>query len=142
METAGVNAVLQSLYSGLPVLLTHFGITLLVFLSASAIYLRITPHNELTLIREGSIPAAISLGGALLGLALPLGFCLAGSVNIYDIAIWGVVILSLQLFTYFVIDRMMGGISKRILAGELAPVIFLVAVKLSVAVLNAAAIAG
>ena len=36
------------------------------------VYTRVTPHREFTLIREGNIAAALSLGGAVLGFSLTL----------------------------------------------------------------------
>jgi putative membrane protein len=137
-----MDSILQNLYTGLPVLITHFVGTLSIFIVAAAIYTFITPHNEIKLIKEGNVAAALSLGGDLIGLALPLAFCLAGSVNIYDLLIWGAVTLVLQLVTFFIIDLMLKGISKSIEEGKLSHVIFLVAVKLCVAMINAAAISG
>jgi len=67
---------------------------------------------------------------------------LASSISIYDIFIWGAVILLLQLVTFFIIDFLVKDLSDRITKGELAPTILLSTVKLSVAAINAAAIAG
>ena len=38
----------------------------------AAIYVRVTPYNEIALIREGNMAASISLSGALIGFVLPL----------------------------------------------------------------------
>ena len=137
-----MQSVLLSLYAGLPVFLSHFSVTILVFIAAIGIYTLITPHKEFALIKKGNIAAAISFGGALLGLAIPLAFCLAGSVNIYDIIIWGAFILLIQLATYFVIDKIVGGVSKNIEKENVAPILFLVTARISVAIINAAAISG
>src|SRR3546814_16327154 len=88
--------VIQSLLSGLPIFLLHLASATLAWLAALALYMWITPHDEFALIRAGNGAAAISLGGAAIGLAVPLGFCLAGSVNVWDIMIWGSVTLLLQ----------------------------------------------
>ena len=64
--------VIQSLLAGLPILLLHLGSATLVWLAALALYLWITPHDEFALIRAGNESAAISLGGAAIGLAVPL----------------------------------------------------------------------
>lgn len=137
-----MDAVIQSFLSGFPVLISHFTATFLVFVAASFIYTIVTPHHETKLIKQGNVSAAISLGGVLLGLSIPLAFCLAGSINVFDIIVWGSVTLALQLIVYFVIDFFLRGISKSIEKDELAPSLFLVSVKLSVAFINAAAIAG
>lgn len=134
--------VLQSLMSGFPVLILHLGTALLVWGVALAIYQRITPHREFPLIRAGNQSAAISLGAAALGLAIPLAFCLASSVNVWDIAIWGSVTLILQLLALRAVDALLGGLSARIEADERSAAIFLALIKLAIASLTAAAVSG
>lgn len=136
------SPVIQSLLAGLPILLLHLGTATLVWLAAMAIYMWITPHDEFALIRAGNQAAAISLGGAAIGLAMPLGFCLAGSVNVWDIAIWGSVTLILQLIAFRMVDLLLGSLSSRIEADERAAAIFLATIKAAIACLTAAAVAG
>ena len=92
--------VIQSLLSGLPIFLLHLACATLAWLAALALYMWITPHDEFALIRAGNEAAAISLGGAAIGLAIPLALCLAGSVNVWDVMIWGSVTLVLQLIAF------------------------------------------
>jgi len=133
---------LQSFLAGFPNLLLHLGVTLGLLAGAAALYTRITPHDEIKLIRHGNVAAAISYSGAVLGLAIPLAFCMAASVSVWDILIWGVVTLLLQLLALRVIEAVMQGMSHRIEAGEVGPAILLFSVKLSVAAVNAAAVTG
>ncbi len=132
----------QSFLAGFPNLLLHLGVTLGLLLLATALYTRITPHDEIKLIRHGNVAAAVSFSGAILGLAVPLAFCLSASVGVWDILIWGVVTLLLQLLALRLIEALMQGMSHRIEAGELGPAILLFSVKLSVAAINAAAVTG
>jgi putative membrane protein len=134
--------VLHSLLAGLPILLLHLASATLVWLAALAIYLWITPHDEFALIRAGNQAAAISLGGAAIGLAVPLGFCLAGSVNVWDVIIWGSVTLVLQLIAFRAVDYLLGSLSRRIEEDEGAAAIFLAMMKIAIACLTAAAVAG
>lgn len=134
--------VLESFLAGFPNLLLHLGVTLGLLAAAAALYTRITPHDEIALIRKGNVAAAVSFSGAVLGLAIPLAFCLAASIGVWDILIWGVVTLLLQLLALRVIEMLMHGMSHRIEAGELGPAILLFSVKLAVAAVNAAAITG
>ena len=106
------------------------------------IYMWITSHDERKLIREGNTAAAVSLAGAILGLAIPLAFCMASSVNVYDIVIWGIVTLVIQLATFWIIDIWLRDLSKRIEEGQVGTAILLVSVKLAVASINAAAVSG
>jgi len=134
--------VIQSLLSGLPIFLLHLGSATFVWLAALGLYMWITPHDEFALIRAGNEAAAISLGGAAIGLAVPLGFCLAGSVNVWDIIIWGSVTLVLQLVAFRLVDFLLGTLSARIEANERSAAIFLAMMKTAIACLTAAAVAG
>lgn len=137
-----LDAILAGIMSGVPFLLAHFCVTILVFVCAAYLYFRITPHNEMALIKQGNVAAALSYSGALLGLALPMAFCLAGSVSVLDIMIWGGIILIIQIISYLFIDRLLfRGLSSRIEKQEMAPAILLFSTKLCVGMINAAAIA-
>ncbi|MGE4322240.1 MAG: DUF350 domain-containing protein [Sphingobium sp.] len=134
--------VLQSLLSGLPVLLLHLASATAVWVAALAVYMWITPHDEFALIRAGNQAAAISLGGAAVGLAVPLAFCLAGSINVWDIVLWGSVTLLLQLIAFRTVDFLLGSLSSRIESDERSAAIFLAMMKAAIACLTAAAVAG
>lgn len=134
--------VFQSLLAGFPFLISHFLLTVAIWLAGVALYAWSTPYPELKLIRENNVAVAVSLGGAMIGLAVPLAFAMAASVNAADILVWGVVTMVLQIIVYRVIDLLMRGLPKRIEAGEVGPAILVVAAKLSVAAFNAAAVSG
>jgi putative membrane protein len=137
-----MDAAIQSFLAGIPFLLSHFGVTVLMLVIGVLIYMWITSHDERKLIREGNTAAAVSLAGAILGLAIPLAFCMASSVNVYDIVIWGIVTLVIQLATFWIIDIWLRDLSKRIEEGQVGTAILLVSVKLAVASINAAAVSG
>ena len=137
-----MEAVLQSFLNGFPVLLMHFSVTLLMLVAGAIIYQMITPFNELDLIRGGNIAAALSFSGALVGLALPLAVCMARSINVWDIIIWGCLTLLIQLIAYRIGDALLKELPKRIETGELSAATTIVGIKLSVAMINAAAVAG
>jgi putative membrane protein len=136
-----LDPVFQSFLSGFPVMLIHFLITLTMFALAVTIYLFITPYHEMTLIRAGNTAAAVSLSGAMIGLALPLAFCMASSVSYWDIAIWGCVALAIQLLTYRIADLLLKGLPQRVEKNEIGPAILVASIKLAVAIINAAAVA-
>ena len=137
-----MESVVQSMLTGLPVLALHFMVTVVMLVGGILVYTRITPLQEFRLIREGNTAAAISLAGACLGLAIPLAFCMAASVNIIDIVLWGIAALVIQLFSFRVTDWLLRDLPSRIEAGELGPAILLVGIKLSIAAINAAAVTG
>lgn len=137
-----MDAVLQSFFVGFPVLIFHFLVTLAILGVGVAIYMAITPYDELKLIKGGNNAAAISLSGAILGLALPLAVCMANSVSAIDIVIWGALTLVIQLLSYRLADLIMSGLPERIENDEIGPAVLTVAIKLGVAFINAAAVSG
>ena len=103
-----------------------------------AVYIWITPYRELTLIREGNVAAAASLSGSVLGFSIPLANAIAQTVNLAEMAMWGVIALAVQLLVFFVVRWIMPGIARDIPAGKLAPGIFLGALSIATGLLNAA----
>jgi putative membrane protein len=112
-------------------------VLLLVFL---AIYIRVTPYNELTLIREGNTAAAISLGGAVIGFALPIAVAVAISHNLYAMLAWGVVASLVQLLTFIAARLALPRLNESIPQGKLASGIFLASLAVGVGILNAGCI--
>ena len=137
-----MDPVLQSFVSGAPVLIGHFAATLALLAGGVAVYMAITPHNELKLIRAGNIPAAVSFAGMVIGLALPLAASMAASFSFLEVIVWGVFAVIGQIAVFFVVDRLFGDLSRRIEAGEMAPAVVLVGTKLAVAIVGAAALSG
>ena len=135
------EAILVSLQLGLPVLLTHLILTIAIWLVTLVISFWITPYHELREIRSGNVSVAISAGGAALGAALPLSFCLAGAVNEWDILIWAVPVMLIQLSAFWLTQLLIPDLSNRLDAGDMASAIFLFLFRLGFGCINAAAIA-
>lgn len=133
-------AVLEGFLTGFPVFAQHFLVTITLLVIGVVIYIWLTPHPELRLIREGNTAAAISLGGAILGMALPLAVCMANSVNVLDILIWGSVTLVIQVIVFRLVDLILKDLPDRIHKGEMGAAILLFSIKLGVAAINAAAV--
>ncbi len=66
-----------------------------------------------------------------MGLALPLAFCMASSVNLLDIVIWGIVALVIQLLAYRIGDALVKGLPARIESGEIGAALLVAAIKLA-----------
>jgi putative membrane protein len=135
-----LEAVLDTLIIGFPYFISHFGLTLIMLGGGVYIYDKITPYHELELVRNGNKAAAISLAAAILGLAIPLAECLKGSVSLWDIFIWGVVILVVQILAFFFANLVIDDLKGRIERDEIGAAMLLFAGKISIALLNAAAI--
>ena len=128
-----MEAVLESLTTGLPILILHFLVTVTMLAIGVTVYMWITPFRELQLIRDGNVAAAVSLGAAIMSLAVPLAFCMSVSVGVADIIVWGLVTLAILLIVYRIIDFLLKDLPTRIEAGEVGPAILLASVKIGVA---------
>ncbi|MEW5695518.1 DUF350 domain-containing protein [Pseudomonas synxantha] len=102
------------------------------------IYTRITPHKEFELIRAGNTSAAVALGGAIVGFAIPASNVIAYSVSLVDFVVWAVIAAVVQLLAFLLTSLVLKGTSERIKKGELAAGIYVAAVAISVGMLNAA----
>jgi putative membrane protein len=128
--------------SGFPLTLLHVGVALAILAAGAGLYALVTPHREIQLIRDGNAAAALSFGGVLVGIALPLAFALAASTSVVEIALWGATTVVVQLALFWVIDLMLRGLPQRIKQGEVAAAALLVGAKLAVAAILAAAVSG
>lgn len=133
---------IQAFATGFPTTLLHAGMTLLILVLGAGLYILLTPHKEIRLIREGNVAAAVSLGGVLVGLAIPLAVSLNASTSLIDIGLWGAATIAVQLLVFRLIDLVLHGLPKRIQDGEMAAAAFLVGAKLSTALILGAAMAG
>lgn len=123
----------------LPGFLIHFLVAIALLAFALTTYLRVTPHDEMALIRTGNSGAAIALAGAIIGFALPIASAFAHSVNILDAAVWAVVALLVQLLTFFAVAKLLGsGWRAAMEKGDSAGSILKAAVAIAVGMLNAA----
>jgi putative membrane protein len=133
---------IQAFATGFPLTVMHGGIAVLILFAAAAIYILLTPHREIALIREGNTAAALSLGGVMVGLAIPLSVSLGASTNLIEIGLWGVATVIVQLLIFRLVDVVLRGLPKRIQEGEMAAATMLVGAKLATALIIAAAVSG
>lgn len=132
-----MELISQSL-AGLPSFLLYFALGIAVFAAFCVVYAAVTPYDELALIREGNVAAAISLGGAVLGFVLPLASAIAHSVGPVDMVVWGFVALAAQVVVYFLVARLVPRFGEAIRAGRVAGATLLAALAVATGILNAA----
>ena len=135
-----MDAVITSLYNGLPIFMLHGGTAILMLLAGAFIYSKITPWNELDLIMEGNTAAAVSFSGAILGIAIPLAAALSSSISIWEIVVWGSVAIILQITVFLILDLVLPNLSEQIKADKIAAGIFIASNKIALALMNAAAV--
>ena len=135
-----MDAVITSLYNGLPIFMLHGGTAILMLIVGTFIYSKITPWNELDLIMEGNTAAAVSFSGAILGIAIPLAAALSSSISIWEIVVWGSVAIILQITVFLILDLVLPNLSEQIKANKIAAGIFIASNKIALALMNAAAV--
>jgi len=125
---------------GLGAFLLYFAVALVALGIFLAVYMAITPHNEVALIRQGNAAAATSLAGAVLGFVLPLASTVIHSVSLVDMAVWSAVALVVQIAVFWVVGLLLRDLSRRIEAGNAAAGITLAAASVAIGAINAACI--
>ncbi|HBB54821.1 MAG TPA: hypothetical protein DCZ49_01390 [Hyphomonadaceae bacterium] len=135
-----MGPVLQSFSAAAPHFLSVFALTIGLFGAGAFAYVILTPHREIALVRAGNTAAGVSLAGAFVGLAIPLGACLAASFSSIEMLLWGVVTLLIQLLMFRIVDLFLNSLPKRIENDETGAAFFLVGVKIATAVILASAV--
>lgn len=103
------------------------------------IYQAATPYNERTLIRDGNVAAALTLGGALIGYVLPVASALEHTASLPEFAVWALLAGVIQIVAVTVVRMIvMRDFSDRIVRGEMAAAVYMASISISIGVLNAA----
>lgn len=127
-----------STLSTLPSFAAYMAVALVMMALFMLVYTAITPHQELALIREGNFTAALSLGGALIGFALPLASVIAHTHLLLDVVVWGIVALLVQLFVWALSNLLCRNLSERVKRNEAASGLFLASTSIAGGIINAA----
>lgn len=126
--------------NALPAFAGYFLTAIALLCGFLAIYIFITPYNEVALIRSGNMAAAVSLGGAVIGFAFPIAVSVAVSHNPYVMIGWGVVAGVVQLLTYIAARLALPQINLNIPQDKLASGVFLASLSIGTGILNAGCI--
>lgn len=124
--------------TGIPNFFLYAAIGAALSLVFVVVYIRITGHDEIKLIREGNASAAVALGGSLIGFAMPLSKAIAQASSVPDCVLWGVMALIVQLLAYGIARIAVKDLPARIDRNELAAAIVLASISLMAGQLNAA----
>nr|WP_251373748.1 DUF350 domain-containing protein [Janthinobacterium sp. JC611] len=104
------------------------------------IYTRVTPYNEVLLIRQGNQAAALSLGGALLGFSATIASSLMHTADYQQFFAWAFGAMVVQLLAYVVTTRLLRMSKDQIESNNSAFGGLLAAISLSIGAINAACI--
>ncbi len=124
--------------SGFDDFLIYAGLSIAYIYGFMILYLLLTPYNELKLIKDGNVAAALSLSGAVLGFTLPLAMVIAHSVHPWDMMLWALIAAVVQLLVYVAVRFTLLNVVRRIPDGQVATGVVLAAISVSAGVLNAA----
>jgi putative membrane protein len=125
-------------FAGLDDFAIYLALSLVLLAAFVAIYIRVTPYREIQLIREGNMAASFSLSGSLLGFIIPLAAAVQHSVNLVDMAIWGLIAMVVQISAFVAVKLMVPSLTEDIPANKGAAGFFLGCTSLGVGLLNAA----
>lgn len=128
------------LASYLPALIAYFsylasGIALLVLFAL--LYIKITPYDELALVREGCTAAALSFAGALIGFSLALASSALHVNQLSYFVLWGALAGLIQILVYAVLARCIKGMPQAIMENNLAVGTLAGGISIAVGVINA-----
>ena len=87
--------------------LLHLATAATLVITFFAIYTRLTPFNEVALIRAGNHAAALSLGGALIGFALPVASALMHTSSYLQFLGWAAGSMLVQVLAYNIATRLL-----------------------------------
>lgn len=124
--------------AGLPLFILYFGVGVGLTGLFAILYMWLTPHDELKLIREGNVAAALALGGNLAGFSIPLNKAITQAGSIMDCLLWACIALVVQLMVYVLVKTVIPQLSEKIEANNVAVSTFLVFVAVVSGMLNAA----
>ena len=128
--------------ANLPLYLAFLGTSLGLLVVALTIYVMLTPHHEIRLIREGNVAAAASLGGTAIGMAIVLYSTASSTFSIVELAVWGGLGLVGQLFVFFVVSLVIPGLKQGIEDNRVSYGVVLGALSIAMGILNAGALTG
>ena len=120
--------------------LLHLFTAVALVLAFFVVYTRVTPYDEVSLIRQGNQAAALSLGGSLLGFSATIASSLVHTRDYYEFAGWAFGALVVQLLAYATATSLLRMSKDQIEANNCAFGGLLGAISLSIGVVNAGCI--
>lgn len=120
--------------------LIHLILAAALLIAFFIIYTRVTPYDEVLLIRQGNQAAALSLGGAMLGFSATIASSLMHTADYQQFFAWAFGAMVVQLLAYVVTTRLLRMSKDQIESNNSAFGGLLAAISLSIGAINAACI--
>jgi putative membrane protein len=100
--------------AGLPAFLLYFAVGAALIAAFTAVYLKLTAHDEIALIRAGNLSAAVALGGNVTGFSIPLEKAISQASSIPDCVLWAVAAMLIQFAAYGIARILIPELSRKI----------------------------
>ena len=120
--------------------LIHLILAAALLIAFCIIYTRVTPYDEVLLIRQGNQAAALSLGGAILGFSATIASSLMHTADYQQFFAWAFGAMVVQLLAYVVATRLLRMSKDQIESNNTAFGGLLGAIALAIGAINAACI--
>ena len=120
--------------------LVHLLLAALLLAAFFAAYTRLTPYDEVLLIRQGNQAAALSLGGALVGFSITVGSALMHTADYQEFFAWAFGAMVVQMLAYAITTRVLNMAKDQIEGNNTAFGGLLGAIAISIGVINGACI--
>jgi putative membrane protein len=113
------------------------GLLLFVFF---LVYTWATPFDEMTLIRQGNVAAALTLGGAMIGFSMTVASGLVHTDALASFIAWSAAAAAIQLFTYVLVSRLLHMSKQQIEGNNVAFGVLLASISVAVGAVSAGAL--
>ena len=133
-----MDTYIGPLLADLPIMVLHTSVIVALLVGGIFLYIKLTPYDDMRLVREGNVAAGISLFSIIVGLSLPLAFCLAVGSSLAELVFWGAFTVAIQLLAFKLCDWLLRDLPERIEQGEVSAALVLLGFKLAAAFINSA----
>ncbi len=113
------------------------GLLLIVFF---LVYSRATPFDEMTLIRQGNVAAALTLGGAMIGFSMTVASGLIHTDSLRSFVGWSAAAAAIQLLTYVLVTHLLHMSKQQIETNNVAFGVLLASISIAVGAVSAGAL--
>jgi len=120
--------------------LLHLATAVALVMVYFVIYTRMTPYDEVSLIRQGNHAAALSLAGTLIGFSLPITSALLHTPDYYQFLGWAAGAMLVQILVFQIATRLLKMSKDQIEADNSAFGCLLAGLSIAIGLVNAGAI--
>lgn len=119
----------------------YFFSSITLVISFAIVYMKITPLNEIELIKEGKIAPSLSFGGVILGFSIPLYSTIIHSISFLDMLKWALIASVIQIVAFLFIRKILfKNVEEDLKNNNIAIGFLMFIISVSIGILNASSI--